>query len=53
MIALKKDMSLKIQLQNDIQELENYKNIYMQKIYEYKEGTDYINILSKERRWMI
>ena len=50
MIALKKDMSLKIQLQNDIQELENYKNIYMQKIYEYKEGTNYINSLLKEKQ---
>ena len=50
MIALKKDMPLKIQLQNDIQELENYKNIYMQKIYEYKEGTNYINSLLKEKQ---
>ncbi|MBR1802569.1 MAG: hypothetical protein IJ777_01165 [Clostridia bacterium] len=49
MIVLKKDMPLKIQLQNDIQELENYKNTYMQKIYEYKEGTNYINSLLKEQ----
>ncbi len=50
MIVLKNDMSLKEQLQNDIQELGNYKNTYMQKIYEYKEGTNYINSLLKEQQ---
>ena len=50
MIAFKEDMPLKIKLQNDIQKLENYKKTYMQKIYEYKEGTNYINSLLKEQQ---
>ena len=48
MIFLKKDIPLKVQIQKDIQELENCKNNYMQKICEYKEGTNDINSLLNE-----
>ena len=50
MISLKNGIPLKNQLQYEIQKLKDYKNIYEQKIYEYKEVNNYINSLLKEQQ---
>ncbi len=51
MIFLKNDMPLKIQLKNDIKELSDYKNMYMQKIYEYRQDADYMNLSQKNQQY--
>lgn len=45
MIIYNSIVSLKPQLQENIQELENYKNLYNRKIIEYNQGNDYIKSL--------